>query len=231
MNGTVQLGTLYRQSMGTQETPSGSGQWQIVLYHGSTALGTWAFTPKTDTEPAEPGQAYDASILESVPWQTGATKSPSSYRGGEVASRDVSAHAPVVQMITPNGGENLTGPLADVRWTGSDIDGDKLLYSVQYSPDAGSTWQTLITNFPFTQYWADISLLPGSTTALFRVIASDGVNTGQAQSAGVFTVYKKAPLPLISSPGPNVVPDTRATGDTAGRCIRFPGRPAGSAQR
>lgn len=201
--GAAQLGTLYRRMMVSPEVPAGSGQWQIVLYNGSTVLGTWNFTPKADTEPADAGQAYDASIIEAVPWQSGTTKIAIVYQGQEVASRPVSAHAPQVQMIWPNGGENLTGSPVIVQWSGSDPDGDPVLYSVQYSPDAGNSWQTLITDYTLPWYLADLSVLPGSTQALFRVIASDGVNTSQAQSAGVFTVYNKGPLPLITSPGAN----------------------------
>lgn len=46
----------------------------------------------------------------------------------------------------------------------------------------------------------DLSGVPGTTTGKFRVIASDGVNTGQDDSDNVFTVAGKAPTARIVSP-------------------------------
>jgi len=59
----------------------------------------------------------------------------------------VSAHAPQVTLLSPNGGEAWP-PYGEhtVTWTGSDADGDPLRYILQYSPDGGATWQAVAVN-------------------------------------------------------------------------------------
>ena len=52
------------------------------------------------------------------------------------ASRTVSANAPSVTLLSPNGGEVVDETLT-MSWEGNDIDGDDLYYSVQYSADGG----------------------------------------------------------------------------------------------
>jgi len=119
-----------------------------------------------------------------------------------LASRWVSAHAPTVTVLAPNGGENVTGPL-HISWTASDADGDPLRYVVQYSPDNGATWRALVVNWTDTSFTVDaqnLAVLPGSSQARIRVIASDGVNTAEDQSNAVFTVARKLPQAHILEP-------------------------------
>src|SRR5207248_1572608 len=111
--------------------------------------------------------------------------------GNELASRNVSAQAPQVRMIFPNGGEILEDKVT-VRWRASDADGNNLTYSLLYSHDAGQTWQTVVGNIKESQITVDLRELPGGTRALFRVIATDGVNTGIDDSDHTFTVPSAA---------------------------------------
>ena len=197
--GAVRLDTLYRWGMAG--APTGSGEWRIALYSGTNLLQSSAFTPKADSD-VEQGQEFDSSVVEVVPWVAGTNRIAILHNGNTMASRTVSAHAPVITVITPNGGENLTGPTAPVRWSASDDDGDALVYSIQYSRDLGKSFETLAANYRSTEYLADVSALPGSKTALFRVIASDGVNTAEDRSNNVFTVSNKPPMVRIVSPTP-----------------------------
>jgi len=114
----------------------------------------------------------------------------------------VSAHAPTVTVLSPNGGENVTNQLL-ISWAGADADGDTLRYVVQYSPDNGATWRALAANWTATSFSVDarnLALLPGSSQARIRVIASDGVNTAEDQSNAVFTVVRKSPQAHILEP-------------------------------
>jgi len=122
------------------------------------------------------------------------------YKGSEVASRAVSANAPVADIVYPNGGETLSGDRVTVRWTGTDSDGDPLVYALFYSTDAGANWQAVAMDITGTQADILLSELPGSNRALFRVMASDGVNTGVGQSNATFTVPRKPPLAFLFSP-------------------------------
>jgi hypothetical protein len=112
----------------------------------------------------------------------------------------VSAHAPTVQMLYPNGGETLGPEPVTVQWQATDLDQDPLVYSVLYSADGGQSWQTVATEWITPAIQIPAMGLPGSEKALFRVIASDGVNTGQDQSDAVFTVLRKPPQAMITSP-------------------------------
>lgn len=199
--GTAQLGTLYRlQDIPAPEPPTPSADWTLELLNaGGAALASYPFTPKADTEP-QPGEDLMASIIETVPWANGTARVVVRYGGNIVAERPVSANGPTVQVTFPNGGENLTGPNVTVTWTANDLDGDSLVYALLYSADAGATWQTLATGLTQTGHTVDLTELPGSDQALFKVIASDGVNTGQDQSDATFRVARKAPQAFVIAP-------------------------------
>jgi hypothetical protein len=119
------------------------------------------------------------------------------------------ANPPTVTLITPAGGETFDSQMT-ISWRASDPDsGDRLLFTVQYSPDNGQTWRALLTNVPnlsgtdtATVDLKSLSGLPASTTGgRIRVIASDGYNTAMAVSQP-FTVPNRAPQPTISLPWP-----------------------------
>jgi hypothetical protein len=137
--------------------------------------------------------------------RSGGTLSPD-QPNAEIGSLPVSAHAPQVTLTTPNGGESLGASVA-VQWSGSDADpGTQLTYNLLYSGDV-TTWMPVATGITLTQYTLDLGLIPGSTSARLRVMASDGYYTASDDSNGSFTVSNKAPLVSIISPtGFTVVP-------------------------
>jgi hypothetical protein len=128
----------------------------------------------------------------------------------EIAVQPVSANAPIVTVLSPNGGESwsTTGTYT-ITWSASDADGDSLTYSVLYSPD-GSKWVPVGSIITQTQLAVNAEELAGSTNALIRVMASDGVNTSSDESDGVFTVGRKPPSAYILSPesGITIQPNT-----------------------
>jgi hypothetical protein len=123
----------------------------------------------------------------------------------QLAIRSVSAHAPAVTLTAPNGGEVLDGDTIAVAWSASDQDGDSLIFSLDYSPDGGTTWTPLGSDITETAVTLDAASVPGSDQGLFRVIASDGVNTAQDTSDGVFSVPDKDPQVWIVSPADGAV--------------------------
>jgi hypothetical protein len=115
-------------------------------------------------------------------------------REGRLLNRTtVSAHAPRVRVLSPNGGESVSDPFV-INWQASDADGDHLTYMVQYSSYGGGNWQVLATNAPTPTYSTTVASLAGGTRSLVRVIANDGVLTGSDESDGTFRVPKHAPL-------------------------------------
>ena len=133
------------------------------------------------------------------------------YRDGvELGSRPVSPSAPVVTITRPVDGAAFTSTM-DIAWSGSDPDGDApLAYSVLYSGDDGATWSPIASGiYSNALQLLDLIDLPGSGQARIRVLATDGVNTGQAMT-GRFSVAPHPPEPHITLPrnGSTLAPAT-----------------------
>jgi hypothetical protein len=114
--------------------------------------------------------------------------------------RTRSANAPQVQVLSPNGGERLkTGDI--IRWNANDADGDKLLFNVFFSPDAGNRWQMIDQNVTGSELGLNnLEEFVGTAKGLIRVVANDGFNTGYDLSDNAFTVPGGAPQVTIISP-------------------------------
>jgi hypothetical protein len=90
-------------------------------------------------------------------------------------------------VLTPNGSEAAAGS-STIEWIADDADSDTLSYAVLLSTDDGATWNTAAIGLTTTVYSLDVSALPPGTTNLVRVIATDGVNTGQDVSDAPFII-------------------------------------------
>ncbi len=199
-NGTGQLDPLYHlPGLKLSLRPSSSPFRIDFLDSTGRTLASYPFEPKEDTD-AQPHEDKTALIAEVVPYAPSTSRIVISKGGKELASRSVSANAPQVTIGFPNGGETLQGQTVIVTWQGRDADGDQLSYSLLYSPDAGQTWQTIDVRIKESSYPVNLGELPGSDRALFRVIATDGVNTSMDDSNGTFRVPTKAPQARIISP-------------------------------
>ncbi len=129
-----------------------------------------------------------------------------------LSERPVSANAPVVTITTPVFG-SLESPELTINWSGFDADGDPLIYSIQYSPDNGSTWMPISPLHPdsgtgtntLTVDNVNTLNIPGSATQDFpgtsriRIVATDGVNTSIAISKR-FRLPLHPPQAIISTP-------------------------------
>jgi hypothetical protein len=116
--------------------------------------------------------------------------------GKEVIQPPPPAQAPVVQVLTPNGGESFrAGAQTEITWTATDGDTPMLLISVEFSPDGGAVWLPVAVDDPNdgTFTWA----VPGMATgqALIRVTATDGVHRGSDVSDNPFSISSMPPPP------------------------------------
>jgi hypothetical protein len=150
------------------------------------ALARYPFDPKVYTSIPSNGNKM-ALISEAVPYPPCVKEIVISKENKELASRNVDDYAPKVRIIYPIGGETLTKNIT-IRWQASDPDGDNLTYYVLYSPDAGRSWQSVASGIKDTELRLNLAALPGTTLGLFRVIATDGVNTGISDSNSTFNV-------------------------------------------
>jgi hypothetical protein len=150
-------------------------------------LARYPFSPKISTSLPEDNHNVMALLSEALPYNLSTKQIVISKDGKELASRNVSAHAPQVQLIFPNGGERFKDKFT-IRWQASDSDGDHLTYSLLYSADNGYTWQAIARNINESQLTTNVNELPGSTKALFRVVATDGVNTAIDDSDHTFII-------------------------------------------
>lgn len=115
-----------------------------------------------------------------------------------LASRVVSVHAPSIGSLTPIGGV-LQGNTT-ISWSATDDDGDSLLYAVQFSADSGTTWQTLVSNWPTNTLDIDFDILPKTSNGVLRVLASDGILTAQAQTRNPIIIQPAPPIAIINDP-------------------------------
>lgn len=198
---TLRPSTVLPRGVVTQRNEQ--GEYRIELRASNeTVLATYPFeaTPYSD-EVA--GTDDLAQLSEIVPW-VNATRFIDIYRGNgpRLDRQIVSLRAPDVQVTGPNGGERLQGGATTVTWTASDPDGDPLTFDLHYSADGGETWQSLVSGLPdVRQYDVDLSRVPGSEQALFRVMASDGARTAVDESDADFQLPGHAPEVSIISPG------------------------------
>jgi hypothetical protein len=113
----------------------------------------------------------------------------------------------------------LAGSEFEVRWSAADPDGDPLAYWIEYSPDGGRTWDTVIKNVTGDRYVIDLSDLPGSRQGMFRIHASDGVNTVTAATSGEVVLARKPPMAGIVAPSDGEVIRAGAPIDFRGAAI------------
>lgn len=176
---------------------STSGDYSLVLKDVSgTTLGAYPFEPDIVC-PLPSGDCSEGELIGAftlvIPPNSEASQISLLYNGQVLATKVASTYAPVATIISPNGGETLGGDTTTLHWSADDLDGDPLKYVIQYSPDVGISWQTLVSGWSTTTYELDLNKIAGSDLALVRVLASDGFHTAQDQSDNVFRVVKKAP--------------------------------------
>ena len=142
-------------------------------------------------------------FLIPVPASTVVKRAVILHQGKVLASQSATPNPPRVQVLFPNGGENIKTESVTVEWKGSDLDGDQLTYNVEYRSDGGATWQTLVVDWPNTTLAIERKFLAGTNNGLIRVQVSDGFNTAIDESNGVFSVLNNAPEVSIIRPTPN----------------------------
>jgi hypothetical protein len=177
---------------GAQYTPRPDiSRYSITLLDSSQRiLAHYPFEPKVSTVGLM-GKVNNktALISEAVHYEPCTKKIVLYEDNKELVSRTVSDNTPEVYGISiSETGKNNTssdyvfsrGKNITVKWDAVDPDNDRLTYSLLYSFDGGKTWQTVVMDLNERYITVNTSRLIGNSVlqSLFRVIVTDGVNTG-----------------------------------------------------
>jgi len=190
-NGTVQLEHWYRRFNGTLDYPFGTnGNYYVILLNSQGGvLGKVGFNTTILDGYEATGFAF------TIPFVEGTSKILIVHNNITCAERHVSPNTPTIQVIYPNGGEALkAGEIISVRWEALDADHDILEYAVLYSLDGGATWMPLAIDLTQPSYNWNLSEDFISGNALVKVVVSDGINTNENISNGVFTINARTSI-------------------------------------
>ena len=188
----------YRLGAVSMEPTTDDGPYTLELVDAeSQVLATRHFAPRLMSD-GLPSTSGPFNII--LPLVDGTYAVVFRYQDQEIGRVTASRHAPEVSFISPAEGQawEASGPQT-LSWTGTDADDHPLQYLLQYSTDGGQSWSVLAPNLSDTSFDIDTSYLPGSDDARLRLLASDGLNTAQVDSASL-RVGGKPPFVHISGP-------------------------------
>ncbi|HVO69866.1 MAG TPA: hypothetical protein VMT24_07470, partial [Aggregatilineaceae bacterium] len=203
IRGTIDQATATLGPLFAVDAPSandaGTGSYRIEVRDASDSL---LFTRMFDAPAGHgsPGPGQEMTVApqqfsEIIPVQAGAASiqifDPFNT---QIGSLTLAGAAPQVTIDPVQ-----TDGTIDLSWSVSDPDSTSHTYWVDYSPDGGQTWENQAMDLKDASLKLDASTLAGSDNAVFRVIGSDGVNSGEATSQP-FSVGKKLPQAEIIGP-------------------------------
>jgi hypothetical protein len=150
----------------------------------------------------------------------------------ELRTLEVSSNAPTLSITSPKAGDRWEGEHT-IEWAGSDADGDKLRYDIEYSADGKASWYPMAVALQESSYtFSTDEILPSEQTYI-RVVASDGYNTTHAD-VGPLVVPQQANSPQPPPPPPagseieSGAESGSGTESSPGGATSSPGSPADS---
>ena len=210
-DGTITSDNNWYRIQATPDVPnqknSGNDNYRIVLlnnYH--QAIAVYPFSASVhymqhidETGYPEITQANSMPILLNVPEIDGTRYIQiQTINGQTFVEREISINDPIVTITHPNGGEQFkAGDTITIEWNGVDQDQNTLGYTIGYSNDNGNNWVPLAFDIKETIFeWNTQDIETGEY--LVKVIASDGVNTGEDISDGTFQLPKNKQIEKTS---------------------------------
>jgi hypothetical protein len=196
---TGTLDPLYRTTTAPTNVPPTGVPYCVTLKNAANGvLSQYCFSVGFDGDSDVPATAMPFGMV--VPYPVGLNRIELTRGTTVLSSRMASTNLPTVTVTFPNApGLSLSG-VQNISWTGSDPDGDPLTYSVLYSRDNGATWIGVGDGISGNSYPLDFSSLPGGTSALVKVMVSDGFRSAEDVADNPFSVANKPPTTAIVSP-------------------------------
>ena len=110
---------------------------------------------------------------------------------------------PAVEVVYPNGGENLSGNVT-IKWNATDNydPANSLKVTIKYSIDGGTSWHTIVANKGNTgEYEWNTSGLEDGHSYLLKISVKDSSNNqGTDMSNSAFTVDNTQPSLVLQKP-------------------------------
>ena len=195
-----------------------SGDYAIELRKGGAVLAQRTFTvdfrseyashggthgggERGDEPPFPPEPSPQADVTFIMPWVAGADTVVLVHKGQVLDQRSVSANAPTVKITNPAGAANWpAGTTQTLAWTGQDLDGDALTYSVLYSIDGGVNWALVADHITAQFHEFRGRFVGGWRDTRFRVVANDGIDTGYDETDGPIACLTRRRLRSSATP-------------------------------
>ena len=194
-NNSVVFDQCYRIPEATPDLEAGeTGNYYVVLLDNTgTVLSRIGFNATFMIEMGETMPMSETDVVPfafKIPWMPDTSQIEIRDATDNVlATRIVSGNSPSVTVTFPNGGEILMPPQNyTITWESLDPDGDPLSYAVLYSNDDGTSWLPLAIDYKETSYVWNVTSLPLGSNYLVKIIATDGVNTGEDVSDDTFAI-------------------------------------------
>ena len=112
-----------------------------------------------------------------APMPEGVTRIALVTGGNEIAALSATSAPPQLSITSPAAGDQWNGGTQTIAWTASDQDGAPLAFNVLYSSDGGQSWLPMAIDITDYQYTFDPSQIAGGNNVMFRVMATDGLNS------------------------------------------------------
>lgn len=167
--------------------PGASGSHALVFRDASgVELVRYGFSPSFENETGARRAYAFASMRVERP--AAAARLDVDGPNRTLLSRELGSTRPTV-AIDPITSFNATTLSLAYRATGT---ASSMTYSVYASADEGRTWRTIVASTNATSAWMDSGFFPGGTH-LIRVVASDGLQSGEA------TLTHSVPVPIVAA--------------------------------
>ena len=186
------LDPVYRvPSDGLEEPSLDSGASHCLRFSGAAgaSLGQYCFfLPFEDAEDFQPLDRQFFGLK--VPFPGGVTRVALLAGNAELASLSSSSAPPTLAITSPKAGDRWDSGTLTISWTAASKDGKPLTYAVLYSADGGQSWLPIALDIRTNQHTFDSSQIDGGKNMMFRVMASDGLDS---------TTVNVGPLELVQT--------------------------------
>ncbi len=184
------------------DAPNGGGNVLVFQEFNVDFTSEYQNTGGPLPPPPFPGTPADSQNISFVmPYVEGTQSIVLIHNTDVLDTRNVSLNAPQVTITSPVAAVDWPAKTTQtLSWSASDLDGDPLTFSVFFSNDGGGSWSLIADSLNNPSYDIDVDSMAGSSDVRFRVVASDGVNTGFDETTQTITIPNHAPEAFITNP-------------------------------